>query len=122
MTNPTDPLFTERQKPSMLAVGTMALVIIAILTLAWQWLNTRHRFNEIEKSLSFKLEEYHTLNQQSLALAKQAEERSTQANARTIILEQKLAESRDQQEALQTLYTQLAENREATAVAEVDNC
>ena len=120
MTNPTDPLFTERQKPSMLAVGTMALVIIAILTLAWQWLNTRHRFNEIEKSLSFKLEEYHTLNQQSLALAKQAEERSTQANARTIILEQKLAESRDQQEALQTLYTQLAENREATAVAEVE--
>lgn len=104
----------------MLAVGTMALVIIAILTLAWQWLNTRHRFNEIEKSLSIKLETYQALNQQSLALAKQAEERSTQANARTVILEQKLAESRDQQEALQTLYTQLAENREATAVAEVE--
>ena len=104
----------------MLAVGTMVLVIIAILTLAWQWLNTRHRFNEIEKSLSIKLEAYQALNQQSLALAKQAEERSTQANARTVILEQKLAESRDQQEALQTLYTQLAENREATAVAEVE--
>jgi len=104
----------------MLAVGSMILVIIAILTLAWQWLNTRHRFNEIEKSLSIKLEAYQALNQQSLALAKQAEERSTQANARTVILEQKLAESRDQQEALQTLYTQLAENREATAVAEVE--
>ncbi|HBA08470.1 uroporphyrinogen-III C-methyltransferase [Methylotenera mobilis] len=120
MTNSTDSEFVARQKPSMLTIGTMVLVVIAILTLAWQWLNTRHRFNEIEKSLSFKLEEYHTLNQQSLALAKQAEERSTQANARTVILEQKLAESRDQQEALQTLYTQLAENREATAVAEVE--
>jgi len=120
MTNSTDTQFAGKQKPSTLAIGSMILVIIAILTLAWQWLNTRHRFNEIEKSLSFKLEEYHTLNQQSLALAKQAEERSTQANARTVILEQKLAESRDQQEALQTLYTQLAENREATAVAEVE--
>lgn len=120
MTNNSDAPFIERPRPSMLAVGTMVLVIIAILTLAWQWLNTRHRFNEIEKSLSIKLETYQALNQQSLALAKQAEERSTQANARTVILEQKLAESRDQQEALQTLYTQLAENREATAVAEVE--
>jgi uroporphyrin-3 C-methyltransferase len=90
------------------------------LTLAWQWLNTRHKFNEVEQSLSHKLEEYQALNQQSLALAKQAEDRSTQANARTVILEQKLAESRDQQEVLQTLYNRLAENRESTAVAEVE--
>ena len=55
-----------------------------------------------------------------MALAKQAEERSTEANARTVILEQKLEESRDQQDVLQTLYDQLAENREATAVAEVE--
>ncbi|MEY3883678.1 MAG: hypothetical protein RLZZ379_956, partial [Pseudomonadota bacterium] len=53
-------------------------------------------------------------------MAKQAQERSTQANARSVILEEKLAESRDQQEVLQTLYDQLAENREATAVAEVE--
>lgn len=104
----------------MLATGTLLLVIVALLTLAWQWLNTRHKFNEVEKSLSHKLETYQALNQQSLALAKQAEERSTQANARTVLLEQKLAESRDQQEVLQTLYNQLAENRESTAVAEVE--
>lgn len=104
----------------MLATGTIVLVIVALFTLAWQWFNTRHKFNAIEKSLSLKLEQYQALNQQSLALAKQAEERSTQANARTVILEQKLTESRDQQEALQMLYTQLAENRESTAVAEVE--
>ncbi|PKO46532.1 MAG: heme biosynthesis operon protein HemX [Betaproteobacteria bacterium HGW-Betaproteobacteria-22] len=120
MTDQVEPLFVEKRKPSSMAMAAIILVIIAIFTLAWQWLNTRHRFNEIEKSLSIKLEKYQALNQQSLALARQAEERSTQANARTIILEQKLAESRDQQEALQTLYTQLAENRESTAVAEVE--
>jgi len=116
----TQPLLVQKSKPSMFTIGTTALIIAALFTLAWQWLNTRHKFNEIEQSLGHKLEQYQELNQQSLTLAKQAEERSTQANARTIILEQKLAESRDQQEALQTLYTQLAENRESTAVAEVE--
>lgn len=108
------------RKPSLFSKVALTLGILALFTLAWQWLNTRHRFNEVEQSLSHKLEDYQALNQQSLALAKQAEERSTQANARTVILEQKLAESRDQQEVLQTLYDQLAENREATAVAEVE--
>jgi len=112
--------FILKNKPSMVSIGWVVLVIAALSTLAWQWLNTRHKFNEIELSLSQKLEQYQTINKQSLALAKQAEERSTQANMRTIVLEQKLAESRDQQEALQTLYTQLAESRESTAVAEVE--
>jgi uroporphyrin-3 C-methyltransferase len=109
-----------KNKLSMVSIGWVVLVIAALSTLGWQWLNTRHKFNEIELSLSQKLEHYQVINKQSLALAKQAEERSTQANMRTIVLEQKLAESRDQQEALQTLYTQLAENRESTAVAEVE--
>jgi uroporphyrin-3 C-methyltransferase len=106
--------------PAMVSILTYLVVAIALFTLAWQWLNTRHRFNDIEKSLSIKLEQFEEINQQSLALAKKAEERSAQANARTIVLEQRLSESRDQQEALQTLYTQLAENRESTAVAEVE--
>jgi uroporphyrin-3 C-methyltransferase len=111
---------TQNSKLSMMRIATTVIIIIALFTLAWQWLNTRHKFNEIEHSLSRKLDQYQAINQQSLALAKQAEERSSQANARTIVLEQKLAESRDQQEALQTLYTQLAESRESTAVAEVE--
>lgn len=109
-----------KNKLTMVNIGWVVLVIAALVTLGWQWLNTRHRFNAIELSLSQKLEQYQAINKQSLALAKQAEERSVQANMRTIVLEQKLAESRDQQEALQTLYTQLAESRESTAVTEVE--
>lgn len=114
------PLVIPIRRSSLFAKTALVLVLLALFTLAWQWLNTRQHFNEVEKSLSEKLENYQALNQQSLALAKQAEERSTQANARTVILEQKLAESRDQQEVLQTLYDQVAENREATAVTEVE--
>ena len=114
------PQISQERKPSLFAKTALILVVLTLFSLAWQWLNTRQRFNEVEKALSQKLDAYQSLNQQSLVLAKQAEERSTQANARTVLLEEKLAESRDQQDALQTLYDQLAENREATAVAEVE--
>lgn len=117
MQTPPEP---SERKPSLFAKTALVLVVLTLFSLAWQWLNTRQRFNEVEKSLSQKLDEYQAINQQSLTLAKQAEERSTQANARTVLLEEKLAESRDQQDVLQTLYDQLAENREATAVAEVE--
>ena len=109
-----------KNKLTMVNLGWVLLVIGALVTLGWQWLNTRHRFNVIEQSLSQKLEQYQAINKQSMGIAKLAQEQSVQANMRTIVLEQKLAESRDQQEALQNLYTQLAESRESTAVAEVE--
>jgi uroporphyrin-III C-methyltransferase len=108
------------RKSSLFAKTALALVLLALGTLAWQWLNTRQRFNEVERALSQKLNEAEILNQQTYALAKNAQELSNRANARTVVLEQKLNESRDQQEVLQTLYDQLAENREATALAEVE--
>jgi uroporphyrin-3 C-methyltransferase len=108
------------RKSSLFAKTALALVLLALGTLAWQWLNTRQRFNEVERALSQKLSEAEILNQQTYALAKNAQELSNRANARTVVLEQKLDESRDQQEVLQTLYDQLAENREATALAEVE--
>lgn len=113
-------LESSSSKHSLFYKTALILAILALVILAWQWLNTRQRFIEIEKSLSQKLEAYQAINTQSLALAKQADEHSNEANKRTIELAQKLAESRDQQEVLQTLYDQLAENREATAVAEVE--
>jgi len=119
MQMPPEPV-ERKPSPSLFAKTALALVVLTLFSLAWQWLSTRQRFNEVEKSLSLKLDEYQAINQQSLMLAKQAEERSMQANARTVLLEEKLAESRDQQDVLQTLYDQLAENREATAVAEVE--
>lgn len=120
MVNEHQDNLADRRRPSLLSNTALILVIIALLTLGWQWITTQQKFSAVEKTLSQRLEDYQALNQQSLALAKQAEERSTQANARTVLLEEKIAESRDQQEVLQTLYNQLAENREATAVAEVE--
>ncbi|HZV98040.1 MAG TPA: uroporphyrinogen-III C-methyltransferase [Methylophilaceae bacterium] len=107
-------------KPSKFAVAALALAMLAVLILAWQWISTRQHFSKLEQTLTQRLEQYNSTNQQSLAIAKSAEERSLEASARTALLEQKFAESRDQQEALETLYRELADNREERILAEVE--
>lgn len=114
------PTKTMQGGPSFFATAALALALIALGVVTWQWLNTRHRFIDIEQALTTRLEQYSANNQQSLAISKQADEHSTEAAARTELLEQKLAESRDQQEALQTLYMELANNREERVIAEVE--
>jgi uroporphyrin-3 C-methyltransferase len=111
---------TTPRKPSLFATTALVLVLVTLCILVWQWLNTRHHFTELEQTLTQRLEQYSANNQQSLAISKQADAHSTEAAARTELLEQKLAESRDQQEALQTLYLELANNREERVIAEVE--
>lgn len=110
----------ERRKPSFFLQISLALAITALVIVAWQWINTRHQIKQIEKTLSERLEQFNEKNQQTLALAKNADERSSDTVARTSLLEQKVDESRDQQEALQNLYLELANNREERVVSEVE--
>lgn len=111
----------ENKAPdTFIAKVALVLALLTFLLLVWFWLSSQQHFQSIEKSLSKKLEQSQSVNQQSLALAKQADERSAKTQAQTVMIAEKLAESRDQQEVLQTLYNQLAENREMTAIAEVE--
>ena len=110
----------ERRKPSLFIQAALAMALIALLIVAWQWIQTRHSVKQLEKALAERLEDFNGVNQQSLALAKNADDRSSSAIARASLLEQKLAESMDQQEALQTLYTELANNQEERVISEVE--
>ncbi|MFA6178327.1 MAG: uroporphyrinogen-III C-methyltransferase [Candidatus Methylopumilus sp.] len=111
---------TERRKYSLFIQMALALALTAFVIVAWQWVNTRHQIKQLEKTLAQRLEQFNEKNQQTLALAKNADERSSDTVARTSLLEQRLEESRDQQEALQNLYLELANNREERAISEVE--
>ncbi len=116
----TEVAKTASSGSSFAASSALVLVIIALLALSWHWLNTRHRFTQLEQVLTMRLEQYNLTNQQSLTVSKLADERSVEASARIAMLEQRLAESRNQQEALQTLYYELANTREERLIAEVE--
>lgn len=111
---------SKKNDAALIAKLALGLVFLHVLVFIWFAINQNQHFHDIEKSISKKLEQYQATNQQSFALAKQADERSVKTRVQTEMIEQKLTESRDQQEVLQTLYNQLAEDREMTAVAEVE--
>lgn len=101
-------------------IVALAIALLAIALLAWQWLDSSQRFTAIELSLSQRLTEFDGRNRESQLLAKKAEESSTQSTARLTVIEQKLAESQSQQDALQALYLEFANNRDERVVSEVE--
>lgn len=105
---------------SHIPVAALVVAVLAMVLLAWLWLDSRQYKAALELQISQKLGEFDTKNRESALLAKKAEESTTQANARMAVLEQKLAESQSQQEALQTLYQEFANHREERVMTEVE--
>jgi uroporphyrin-III C-methyltransferase len=109
-----------RSQTSVLVQIALVCSVLALLIVSWQWLNTRKTLRQTEQSLTQRLEQFNLNTQQTLALAKNADERSSEIAARAALLDQKLAESIDQQQALQALYLALANNLEERVLSEVE--
>src|SRR5450830_1117494 len=105
---------------SFLNSAALVIALLALLGTVWLSISSRHGYTKLERGLTERLEKFDATNQQSLALAKNSDERSIESSARTSILEEKLGESLDQQESLETLYIELANNREERLLAEVE--
>ncbi|MBU1690519.1 MAG: uroporphyrinogen-III C-methyltransferase [Gammaproteobacteria bacterium] len=98
-----------------LAVGVVALVLIG-----WQWLDSRQHGNVLEQNLGRRLAESDSSNKESQIVAARAQEESRQAMVKLGMLEQKLAESQNQQVALESLYQELSRNRDEWVLAEIE--
>ena len=97
-----------------------SLSLVSLIAVALLWLSSMKNIQNLEHELATKLDAFNEKNQQSLALAKNADTRSTEIAARSEILEEKYTESFDQQAALKALYQELANNREERMLSDVE--
>lgn len=97
-----------------------SLSLASLIAVALLWLSSMKNIQNLEHELATKLDAFNEKNQQSLALAKNADTRSTEIAARSEILEEKYTESFDQQAALKALYQELANNREDRMLSDVE--
>jgi uroporphyrin-III C-methyltransferase len=110
---------SSRRLPPVTQIA-LVLAVIAICSSGWLWLEQRQQGHQLEKSLALRLSEFDERSRAGLTLAKRADEGSAEAAAKIALLEQKLEESRAQQQSLQTLYLELASNRDAWTISEAE--
>jgi uroporphyrin-III C-methyltransferase len=114
----------ERQMAVRQPKGFHPASLIAVLALAllgWQWLETRNRLSDIQEETARRLAESDTVAKESRALARQAQESLQALQAKTSMLETKLAETQGQQLALESMYQELSKSRDERLLAEVEH-
>lgn len=94
--------------------------IVLVLLVAWQWWDMHGSLSALRSEVAGKLRESDTDSRDARITARAAQEGLREAQARLAQLDAKLAESQNQQVALEALYQELARNRDENALAEVD--
>ena len=105
--------------PRRLRVVAVALVVLAAIV-AGLWLDTRGRIGATQEELAKRLRDIETETREARTLARQAQEAQRETLAKLGALETKVAESQNQQVALEVLYQELARNRDEWQLAEIE--
>ena len=95
------------------------LVLLAVIVAAL-WFDTRGRIDATQDELARRLRDIESESREARSLARQAQEGLRDAQAKIGALEAKLAESQNQQVALEALYQELARNRDEWQLAEIE--
>ena len=99
----------------------LALVLLAaVLVVGWQWYDTRSQIGAIREELAKRLRDSDTEAKESLVLARQAQEAARESLAKLTLLDNKVAESQNQQVSLEALYQELSRSRDEWALAEIE--
>ena len=82
--------------------------MLALVLLAWQWLDARSERQALRQELARRLAEFDAQNREARVIAAQAQDEVRDVQVKVGVLEDKLARSQNQQVALETLYQELS--------------
>lgn len=105
----------------LLQLGTAAAALVALALAGWQAYDSRHQGEALQQELAKKLAEADVHARESRLIAEQVREATHEAQIKLGILENKLADSQNQQIALEALYQDLSRNRDEWAYAEIEH-
>jgi uncharacterized protein HemX len=96
------------------------LAVLAILLAAGAWLSGRDQSRGVKTDMARKLAEFDTAIKESKLLARNADEATRESAARIAQVEGQLAGSKEQQQALESLYQELARDRDQFALSDIE--
>jgi len=99
---------------------SVIIALLALLLLAWQWVETRSRLRNMQRELATRLASSDSSLKENRGVVKQNQETLTALQAKIAVLDSKLAESQSQQGALEAMYQELTRNRDERLLSEVE--
>ena len=99
-------------------IWIFALIVIAVMAL--QWYDTRNQIGDLQHELAKRLAEADALGKETRHLVSEGTEAGRRLDTKLSLLEAKLAESQNQQVALEALYQELTRTRDEATLEEVE--
>lgn len=96
------------------------IAALAAILFTWQWYDSRSEIGALRQELAKKLADADTQNKESRVVAEQVREAAAEAQVKLGVLESRLAESQNQQVALEALYQELSGSRDESLLADVE--
>ncbi len=109
-----------RKRLALRVPPLLIFVIILVPIIALQWYDTRSQIGELQHELAKRLAEADASGKESRNIVVDAAEAGRRTETKLSLLESRLAESQNQQLALDALYQELTRNRDEATLEEVE--
>jgi uroporphyrin-3 C-methyltransferase len=111
----------QRERSGTVSIAALiAVIVLAVAVLAWQWYDSRTELASLKQELAQRLAEGDLRIKESAAGAQEVRRRVRELEAQVNALEGGLAESQNQQVALEALYQQLSRSSDEWALSEIE--
>lgn len=125
MNDQTNPAPQQTQAPLTTPRGRIFswVSVIALCALAlslWQWWDNRQQYTSLQQELARRLAEADGTMKQNTIAVEQSKESVNLAQSKLAALDGKIAESQNQQVALQAMYQELSRNRDEWSLTEIE--
>jgi uroporphyrin-III C-methyltransferase len=119
-TNSTPSAPATQAQPRRTLPWTAFVAIAALALSGWQWWDNRQQYSNLQHELARRLSEADGTMKQSSLIVAQSNESVKEAQSKLTGLENKIAESQNQQVALEAMYQELSRNRDEWSLSEIE--
>ena len=98
----------------------VAIAVLAVIVIGWQWYDSRAQVAALKGELAQRLAEAEIRNKEASNTARDSRDRVRELSGKVEALESGLADSQNQQVALEALYQQLSRHSDEWALAEIE--
>lgn len=114
------PAAPTSAQPRRALPWTAVVALLALALSLWQWWDNRQQYSSLQLELARRLSDADGAMKQSSLVVQESNASVKEARTKLTTLENKIAESQNQQVALEAMYQELSRNRDEWSLTEIE--